>query len=168
LLDYCTRKVTAQLPSVLWVWNRRLHYLISLSSYCSAAILRFLFIISSMATSSTGANVWHSWHSMHKRNGETEEDSRALSLFAASGTQFTSSCWHVCSGKNSSCNSGSSSLFGTARGSRPSHTTVVHKRLRCLGLVPHWPKRSAKLGVNFFQLCFVQKINRAKQQESKK
>ena len=131
MLDYCTRKVTAQLPSVLWVWNRRLHYLISLSSYCSAAILRFLFIISSMATSSTGANVWHSWHSMHKRNGETEEDSRALSLFAASGTQFTSSCWHVCSGKNSSCNSGSSSLFGTARGSRPSHTTVVHKRLRC-------------------------------------
>ena len=49
------------------------------------------------ATSSIGANVLHSWHFMHKRNGETEEDSRALSLFAASGTQFTSSCWHVCS-----------------------------------------------------------------------
>ena len=34
--------------------------------------------------------------------------------------------------------------------------------------LPDWPKRSAKLGVNFFQLCFVEKINRAKQQESKK
>ena len=116
---------------MLWVWNRRLHYLTSLSSYFSAAILRFLFIFRSMVTSSIGANVWHSWHSMHKRNGETEEDSRALSLFAASGTHFTSSCWHVFSGKNSSCNSGLSSLFGTARGSRPSHTTVVHIRLRC-------------------------------------
>jgi len=34
--------------------------------------------------------------------------------------------------------------------------------------LPDWPKRSAKLGANFFQLCFVEKTNRAKQQESKK
>jgi hypothetical protein len=34
--------------------------------------------------------------------------------------------------------------------------------------LPHWPKRSAKLGVNFFQLCFVKKINWANQQELEK
>jgi len=37
----------------------------------------------------------------------------------------------------------------------------------CLGL-PHWPKRSAKLGANFFQLCFLKKINWANQQELEK
>jgi hypothetical protein len=31
-----------------------------------------------MATSSIGANVWHSWHFMHKRNDETEEEVPAM------------------------------------------------------------------------------------------
>ena len=64
------------------------------------------------------------------RNGGRSA-SRALSLFVASETQFIFSYWHVCSGKNFSCNSCLSSLLGTAKGSRPSHTTVVRKRLRC-------------------------------------
>ena len=41
-------------------------------------------------------------------------------------------------------------------------------RSHCTLGLPDWPKRSAKLGANFFQLCFVEKTNRAKQQESKK
>jgi hypothetical protein len=38
---------------------------------------------------------------------------------------------------------------------------------RGLGL-PDWPKTISEVGANFFQLCFVEKTNRAKQQESKK
>jgi len=42
------------------------------------AIFFFLFILSSMASSSIGATVWHSWHFMHKRNDEMEEEVPAV------------------------------------------------------------------------------------------
>jgi len=35
-------------------------------------------MFTSMATSSIGANVWHSWHCMHKRYDETEEEVPAM------------------------------------------------------------------------------------------
>ena len=53
--------------------------------------------------------------------------SRALSLFSASGTHYISSFWHICSGKNFSFISGLRSFSGTAKGSRASHTTILHK-----------------------------------------
>ena len=122
MLDYCTEKVTAQLPSMLWVWGRRLHYLSSQSSNYSTAIVCFPFRFTSMASTSIGANVWLSWHFIHKQSA-----SRALSPFEASGAQFIYSCWHVCSGKKFSCNSVLSSLLGSAKGPRASLTTILHE-----------------------------------------
>ena len=93
------------------------------------AILRFLYRFTSLASRSIGANVRHSWNFMHKRSNDMEEEataSRALNLFAARETRYIiSSCWHVCSGKNFVRNFGRIFLLGTARASKPSHTTIV-------------------------------------------
>jgi len=49
----------------------------------------------------------------------------------------------------------------------PALVEFEDRRHKIVGL-PHWPKRSAKLGANFFQLCFVKKKNWANQQELEK
>jgi len=91
------------------------------------AVLRFLFRFTSVASSSIGANVRHSWHFMHKRNNDTEEDAPALHSLSLQLAKYgiISSRWHMCSGENFVCYFWMSSFSGTARGSRPSHTTIV-------------------------------------------
>jgi hypothetical protein len=42
------------------------------------ATLRSLCRFTRVASSSTGANAWHSWHFMYKRNDEMEEEVPAV------------------------------------------------------------------------------------------
>ena len=90
-------------------------------------ILRFLFRCTGVASSGIDAYVRHSWHFMHKRNGDLEEEAPAVHSLSLQLAKYgiISSCWHVCSGENFVCNSWMSFFLGTARGSRPSHTTIV-------------------------------------------
>ena len=81
-----------------------------------------------MASSSIGANVWHSWHFMHKRNDEMEEEVQAVHSVSLQLAEPSSSlAAGTCVEERTSVAIRLSSLLGTAKGSRPSHTTIVHK-----------------------------------------
>ena len=81
-----------------------------------------------MASSSIGANVWHSWHFMHKRNDEMEEEVPAVySVSLQLAEPSLSLAAGMCVVERTSVAILLSFLLGTAKGSRPSHTAIVHK-----------------------------------------